>query len=73
MARWTDAMLDRLAEQVQANIEAINRLEAKVEANGEAIRELRAGQAMMMEIIQRQENRVEELRRVAIFTPIFVN
>ncbi|MCS7292746.1 MAG: hypothetical protein RMI89_07205 [Gloeomargarita sp. SKYBB_i_bin120] len=77
MARWTDATLGRLADQVQANIEAINRLEAKVEANAEAIhrleaqvaanaeaiRELREAQALMMQVIQRQENRIEELRQ----------
>ncbi|MCS7292744.1 MAG: hypothetical protein RMI89_07195 [Gloeomargarita sp. SKYBB_i_bin120] len=49
MARWTDEMLDRLAEQVQAN--------------AAAIRELREGQALMMQVIQRQENRIEELRQ----------
>jgi len=76
MARWNDEMLDRLADQTQANAEAITRLEAKVEANAEAItrleakieanteaiRELREGQAMMMQIIMQQQSSIEELR-----------
>ncbi|WAS06593.1 hypothetical protein LQF76_06840 [Gloeomargaritales cyanobacterium VI4D9] len=66
MARWNDEMLDRLADQTQANAEAItrleakvdanteaiNRLEAKVDANTEAIRELRSGQAANAEAIR---------------------
>ena len=77
MARWNDEMLDRLADQTQANAEAITRLEAKVEANAEAItrleakveanteaiRELREGQAMMMQIIMQQQSSIEELRQ----------
>jgi chromosome segregation ATPase len=77
MARWNDEMLDRLADQTQANTEAISqlhvqtqanaeaitRLEAKVEANTEAIRELREGQAMMMQIIMQQQSSIEELRQ----------
>ncbi|MCS7030847.1 MAG: hypothetical protein NZL92_04890 [Gloeomargarita sp. SKYG116] len=70
MARWTDEMLDRLAEQVQANATAIRELReaqavmmTQINANAEAIRELREAQASMMEIIQRQENRIEELRQ----------
>jgi chromosome segregation ATPase len=91
MARWNDAMLDRLADltqanaeaitrleakveanaeaitrleaKVEANAEAITRLEAKVEANTEAIRELREGQAMMMQIVMRQQSSIEELRQ----------
>ncbi|MEN9216910.1 MAG: hypothetical protein Q6K90_06270 [Gloeomargarita sp. HHBFW_bins_162] len=77
MARWNDEMLDRLADQtqantqaisqlqvqIQANTEAITRLEAKVEANADAIRELREGQAMMMQIIMQQQSSIEELRR----------
>jgi len=69
MARWNDEMLDRLADQTQANTEAITRLEAKVEANAEAITrletqvsELREGQAMMMQIIMQQQSSIEELR-----------
>jgi len=62
MARWNDEMLDRLADQTQANAEAITRLEAKIEANTEAIRELREGQAMMMQIIMQQQSSIEELR-----------
>ncbi|MEN9216911.1 MAG: hypothetical protein Q6K90_06275 [Gloeomargarita sp. HHBFW_bins_162] len=49
MARWNDEMLDRLADQTQANAEGIaqlkdtiTRLEAKVEANAEAITRLEA-------------------------------
>jgi len=77
MARWNDEMLDRLADQTQANTEAISqlhvqtqanaeaitRLEAKVEANTEAIRELREGQAMMVQIIMQQQSSIEELRQ----------
>jgi len=63
MARWNDEMLDRLADQTQANTEAITRLEAKVEANTEAIRELREGQAMMVQIIMQQQSSIEELRQ----------
>ncbi|MCS7031511.1 MAG: hypothetical protein NZL92_08280, partial [Gloeomargarita sp. SKYG116] len=55
---------------VEANAETINRLEAQVAANAEAIRELRVSvqelreaQALMMQVIQRQENRIEELRQ----------
>jgi hypothetical protein len=33
MARWNDEMLDRLADQTQANAEAIHHLGAKVDAN----------------------------------------
>jgi len=77
MARWNDEMLDRLADQTQANAEAIHhlgakvdanteaitRLEAKVDANTEAIRELRAGQAMMMQMFIQQQGAIEELRQ----------
>ncbi|WP_439637854.1 hypothetical protein [Gloeomargarita lithophora] len=69
MARWNDEMLDRLADQTQANTEGIaelknvvTRLEAKVDANAEAIRELREGQAMMMQIVMKQQSSIEELR-----------
>ncbi|APB34871.1 hypothetical protein GlitD10_2533 [Gloeomargarita lithophora Alchichica-D10] len=76
MARWNDEMLDRLADQtqantdtitrlevkVEANTDAITRLEAKVDANAEAIRELREGQAMMMQIVMKQQSSIEELR-----------
>jgi DNA-binding ferritin-like protein len=76
MARWNDEMLDRLADQTQANTaaisqlhvqtqanaEAITRLEAKVEANAEAITRLEA-QAMMVQIIMQQQSSIEELRQ----------
>ncbi len=62
-------MLDRLADQTQANAQAITRLEAKVDANTEAITrlevqvsELREGQAMMMQIIMQQQSSIEALR-----------
>ncbi len=77
MARWNDEMLDRLADQTQANTEGITRLEAQVSelregqaANTEAITrlevqvsELREGQAMMMQIIMQQQSSIEELRQ----------
>ncbi|MEN9214062.1 MAG: hypothetical protein Q6J44_01730 [Gloeomargarita sp. DG02_4_bins_56] len=77
MARWTDAMPDRLADQTQANAEGIpelkgviTRLAAKVEANAEAISrletqvsELREGQALMMQMIMQQQSSLEEVRQ----------
>ncbi len=48
MARWNDEMLDRLADQTQANTGAIQ--------------ELRAGQAANAEAITRLEVQVSELR-----------
>ncbi|APB34872.1 hypothetical protein GlitD10_2534 [Gloeomargarita lithophora Alchichica-D10] len=59
MARWNDEMLDRLADQTQANTEGIaelkgiiTRLEAKVDTNTDAIRVLREGQAANAEAIR---------------------
>jgi len=62
MARWNDEMLDRLADQTQANAEAITRLEAKVEANAEAITRLEAKVEANAEAITRLEAQVSELR-----------
>jgi len=70
MARWNDEMLDRLADQTQANTEAISQLHVQTQANAEAITrleaqvsELREGQAMMMQIIMQQQSSIEELRQ----------
>ncbi len=55
--------ITRLDAKVEANAEAITRLEAQTHANAEAIRELREGQAMMMQIVMRQQSSIEELRQ----------
>ncbi len=64
--RWTDEMLDKMAEEnahaFRELREAIGRLETQVSANTQAINELREGQAMMMQIIMQQQTNIEELR-----------
>ncbi len=62
MARWNDEMLDRLADQTQANTEAITRLEAKVEANTDAITRLESKVDANADAISRLEVQVSELR-----------
>ncbi|WP_247218196.1 hypothetical protein [Synechococcus sp. C9] len=72
--RWTDEMLDKMAEEnahaFRELREAISRLETQVSANtqaiaanNQAIHELREGQAMMMQIIMQQQTNIEELRQ----------
>jgi uncharacterized coiled-coil DUF342 family protein len=72
--RWTDEMLDKMAEEnahaFRELREAISRLETQVSANTQAIaantqaiHELREGQAMMMQIIMQQQTNIEELRQ----------
>ncbi len=56
MARWNEEMLDRLADQTQANTEAITRLEAQVS-------ELREGQAMMMQFFREQQAQIFVLQQ----------
>ncbi|MCS6782337.1 MAG: hypothetical protein NZ482_04040, partial [Gloeomargarita sp. SKYG98] len=55
MVRWTDEMLDRLAEQVQANAVAIRELRASV-------RELREAQAQATAQINANAQAIQELR-----------
>ncbi|WAS04670.1 hypothetical protein LQF76_11670 [Gloeomargaritales cyanobacterium VI4D9] len=62
MARWNDEMLDRLADQTQANTEAISQLHVQTQANAEAISRLEAKVEANAEAITRLEAQVSELR-----------
>ena len=62
MARWNDEMLDRLADQTQANTEAISQLHVQTQANAEAITRLEAKVEANAEAITRLEAQVSELR-----------
>jgi len=62
MARWNDEMLDRLADQTQANTEAISQLHVQTQANAEAITRLEAKVDANAEAITRLEAQVSELR-----------
>jgi FtsZ-binding cell division protein ZapB len=62
MARWNDEMLDRLADQTQANTAAISQLHVQTQANAEAITRLEAKVEANAEAITRLEAQVSELR-----------
>ena len=59
MARWNDEMLDRLADQTQANTAAISQLHVQTQANAEAITRLEAKVEANAEAITRLEAKVE--------------